>query len=95
LNLPTGTGQTPLHYAVSKRRGGVVETLLSHKDTHPSPQDTYGSTPLHRACALGYAELVKLLIEKGAQMEKEDKEGNTPVLIAVEEGYPAIVQLLV
>jgi ankyrin repeat protein len=38
---------------------------------------------------------VKLLVEKGANVESKDKRGQTPLSWAAEFGYEAVVQLLV
>jgi ankyrin repeat protein len=37
---------------------------------------------------------VKLLLEKGAELETKDKDGRTPLSWAVRNGYGAVVKLL-
>jgi ankyrin repeat protein len=38
--------------------------------------------------------VVKLLLEKGAELETKDKFGRTPLLWATESGHEAVVTLL-
>lgn len=42
-----------------------------------------GSTPLHMATAKGYSNIVKLLIDHGADLLAQDKDGQTPLDIAL------------
>lgn len=46
------------------------------------PPDDWGRTPLHIATKYGYADLVKLLIENGANVNVEDDKRITPLLLA-------------
>ena len=53
-----------------------------------------GVTPLHLAVYQGNAELVRLLLEHGADINRESKNGETPLAIAVACGHQKIVDLL-
>ena len=66
------------------------------KNRHnPDVKDTYGRTPLWRAAENGHEAVVKLLLEKGAELESKDYNwGRTPLLWAAENGYEAEVKLL-
>ena len=50
--------------------------LAESKDT-PTEKDDYGLTPLHRAAVKGDVELVKSLLEKGAEVDSRDDAGRT------------------
>jgi ankyrin repeat protein len=52
-------------------------------------------TPLLWAADKGHEVVVKLLLEKGAELETKDNYGQTPLLWAVEREHEAVVKLLV
>ena len=47
----------------------------------------HGITPLHRACTGGSLEIVKLLIESGADVSLLTKDGHTALNIAATNGH--------
>ena len=51
-------------------------------------------TPLHLACEKGHAAVVRLLVEKGADVDKARNDGRTPFYMACQEGHLDVVQLL-
>ncbi len=53
-----------------------------------------GSTPLHEAARNGNAEIVKLLLENGADRGVVDGDGKTPLDRAAESNHEAVVSLL-
>ena len=58
-------------------------------------KDSYSRTPLSWAAENGHEVVVKLLLEKGAELETKDKKyGRTPLSRAAENGYEAVVKLL-
>jgi ankyrin repeat protein len=54
----------------------------------------YGRTPLSWAAEMGNKALVKLLLEKGAQLDAKGINGQTPLSWAAEKGHEALVKLL-
>ena len=58
-------------------------------------KDKYNQTPLHYACMKGYVDIVKILIEKNADLNVKNKYNNTPLHIACMRGYVDIVKLLI
>ncbi|KAL1895475.1 hypothetical protein Sste5346_005283 [Sporothrix stenoceras] len=56
--------------------------------------DNYGQTPLWRAATFGYKAIVKLLLEKGADIDSKDNCGQTPLSWVAERGREAVVKLL-
>lgn len=50
---------------------------------------------LHLACEEGQLEIVKALLDAGAQVDPRDHKGRTPLFIAADKGYTKIVQLLI
>ncbi|RYP72136.1 hypothetical protein DL771_004370 [Monosporascus sp. 5C6A] len=54
----------------------------------------YGQTPLSWAAERGHEAVVRLLLDKGAAVDREDKEDWTPLLWAAVRAHEAVVQLL-
>ena len=52
------------------------------------------TTPLLMACNIGNLEIVKLLIEKGADLDRVNKDGETPLFVACQNGNEKVVKLL-
>ncbi|KPM04042.1 26S proteasome non-ATPase regulatory subunit 10-like protein [Sarcoptes scabiei] len=52
-------------------------------------------TPLHRACSNGQFNLVKKLIEEGAEIDAKDEMQWTPMIIASSAGHFEIVKYLI
>ncbi|KAF5336989.1 hypothetical protein D9611_003112 [Ephemerocybe angulata] len=77
---------------------GDVWRLTSILETHPeldiNQTDEYGYTPLHLACDRGHLEVVKLLLEKGADKSLKDPDEFTPLELAEVAGRSDIVALL-
>src|SRR5271170_3505133 len=58
-------------------------------------KDSYSQTPLSWAAEKGHEAVVKLLLEKGAELETKDKRhGQPPLSWAAEKGHEAVVKLL-
>jgi hypothetical protein len=59
------------------------------------PKYTYKvRTPLSWAAERGHEAVVKLLLEKGAELESKDNDGHTPLSWAADKGHEAVVKLL-
>lgn len=82
---PTPDAQSPLRAALEVRDLGVAEltaaTLLSN-GANPNAAEPAGSSALHAAAARGSAELVEMLIRKGADLAARDDRGRTATDIA-------------
>lgn len=58
-----------------------IENFIYENNSDVNLSDTNGITPLHEATIWGRAEIVKLLIKLGANINAQDKYGLTPLMI--------------
>ena len=89
-------GATPLHLATS---GEVVDQLLNGKTVDEkkallASRDNEGRTPLAWAAGLGLQQVVKALLDQGADMQARDDAGMSPLFFSVMSGAEAVKILL-
>jgi hypothetical protein len=88
-------GMTGLHIAANFGLELIVSSLLASEGVDvDSKDDKYGQTPLSWAAENGHEAVVKLLLEKGADMESKSNNGRTPLSWAAKNGREAVVRLL-
>jgi len=94
---------------ISPQRGDVISYVAEHGDnillnfileSEPDQhlldsKDRKGMTPLSRAAYKGHESVVKLLIEKGANIDLKDIYSRTPLLLAAIKGFESVVRLLI
>jgi ankyrin repeat protein len=51
-------------------------------------------TPVHISAGSGYLKIVKLLLERGADVHAMNGEGETPYQVSLRRGYREIADLL-
>ena len=57
-------------------------------------EDRFGVSLTHRAAAGGHAELLRLLLARGATADCTSDVGNTPLMLAAANGHLPVVELL-
>ncbi|VDO06927.1 unnamed protein product [Rodentolepis nana] len=75
-----------------------VNKLIQVLDDGENPNVHFGGglqTPLHRACNLGSSKMVRILIDRGANVNAHDIYRNTPLHLAAARGYTNIVNYLI
>src|SRR5277367_6309712 len=72
----------------------IPEIIERFEGSMLEAKDDYGWTPLSYAASRGYEAVVKLLLEKIAELGAKDYNGRTPLLLAAEKGHEAVVKLL-
>ncbi|KAH9077605.1 hypothetical protein EDB83DRAFT_1497892 [Lactarius deliciosus] len=104
INSQNNAGKTPLYEALSRvtlypeEKAVDIDTvrrLLGHgADVNIRDHNHWHSTPLHRASSKGWPEVVRLLLNRGANVDEKDKDGKTPFQVASEKGHAEITKLL-
>jgi hypothetical protein len=75
---------TGLHLAAYFRVHEAANTLIRRRQSLDL-KDSYGQTPLSWAAGNGHEAVVKLLLEKGAELETKDDNGRTPAVACCRE----------
>ena len=89
-----GRNTSALTYAVETKNTEVARLLISHGAKPNGMVEPSCDTPLHMAAKGGQSEIVKLLLESGADANAAQESGGTPLLYAAEAGHQEIVKLL-
>ncbi len=88
--------QGPLQKAIIACDISMVKDLLDQGvDANANPTADLEFAPIIVAAEYSTAEIVELLIDKGAELEARNNHGNTPLMVAVLHSRPEIVQLLI
>uniref|UniRef100_A0ABD2VWD1 F-box domain-containing protein n=1 Tax=Trichogramma kaykai TaxID=54128 RepID=A0ABD2VWD1_9HYME len=94
------TGESPLHFAMRRRRTKAMKVLLK-AGADPSLADAEGSTPLHAICFGDiYDEMMKLFFRITAEMQlpvqvdARNHEGKTPLHMAIERQHRNVMEIL-
>jgi ankyrin repeat protein len=93
INTPVYAGE--IHDASDKGDTAEVKALLSKQPDLVNAKNEKGSTPLHLASYKGHLEMVKFLLEKGADIEAENGSGFTSLQLAVYGGHRNVAEFLI
>lgn len=90
------TGWTPLHYAASGTSQNQVEMvrLLLDNAAYIDAASPNGSTPLMMAAMYGRSDVLKVLIEEGADASLRNEKGLTAIDFAQQVGRTANVEAI-
>jgi ankyrin repeat protein len=98
LTLRNSSGESPLDIAAILGKATIAAQLLAAgADVKDTGSATGGPTPLHYAVSYGHSEVVKLLLEHGANPNAAavvGQPGVTSLMIAAGRGETEIVSLL-
>ncbi|EUC67242.1 succinyl-CoA synthetase alpha chain, GDP-forming protein, putative [Rhizoctonia solani AG-3 Rhs1AP] len=89
----TNTENSMHGYAVSGNLENLGE-LLTKQPELVNSRDEFDYTPLHLATDRGHLEVVRLLLDKGADASLKDQDGDTSLEIATAAKHQAIAELL-
>lgn len=104
VNMKNKQGYTPIHVAAYKERCQIIKDILNSQGARVSNHalsiaDSSGSTPLHIAAWRGCADVVELLLMRGADVDAVNSNGDTPLMLVITHGSQIcdekIVKLLI
>lgn len=90
-NERVGQISFPLNIAINR---GQVEAVRDLLEAGARPNEITGQSPLFDAIYKNNFEIIKLLLDYGADPNLKDKKGNTPIDIAIENESNEIIKLL-
>ena len=93
-NICDDNFNTPLHFAVLHGSYYSVCELLKIADIDMNAPGEFDQTPLHKAVIVGNLDLIKLLINGGADPLMVDEKNQSPLDYAKDEGDEKIINYL-
>ena len=93
-NLTDKQGFTPLHIAASRNDIHLVRSLLAHGASIDARTSGHGRTALLIAAMSGFTDMVRALLEGGANPSLPDNVGGLPLQRAIEYHHEDVVRLL-
>ncbi len=87
-------GWSALHSAAYVPNPKAMEALLASPDCDLTITSSSGQTPLHAAAKKGFARVVEVLLDHGAEINPLDTDGMTPLALAEKRGHAKTAELL-
>ena len=87
-------GRTLLSRACNNRDIERARACLLERPEEINEPDNAGNTPLQIAALEGFADIVRFLLENGAEVDTRNIDKETPLIDAVENGHVGVVKLL-
>jgi ankyrin repeat protein len=86
VNLRDATGQTPLFAAARYGKLEAAQLLLDQKaDAQPLEKGDRSAVPLYAAALNGHADIIKLLVKHGADVNFKTSSGETAIFAAIKQ----------
>jgi ankyrin repeat protein len=83
-----------LHAVLALSKDAGVARLLIERGVDVNAAQTAGYRPLHQAAVTGREDLVRMLLDAGADKTARCDRGKTPADYARERGHTAVAELL-
>jgi ankyrin repeat protein len=85
---------SPLHIAAGEGHVQLCSVLLEHRQVDIEACNGGGATVLHLAAEYGHVDVVKLLLNRGANVAALSSRGETPLHFAVKNGHRLVCSIL-
>ncbi|XP_037536997.1 ankyrin repeat and death domain-containing protein 1B [Nematolebias whitei] len=86
--------RTALHFAVAGKNNEAVQFLLQRR-VKVDQKDKYGVAPIHLAAWFGSLEILKLLVQAGAEQKVENEEGLNIMHCAAINNHTGIIEYII
>uniref|UniRef100_A0A3P9N6K5 DNA polymerase kappa n=1 Tax=Poecilia reticulata TaxID=8081 RepID=A0A3P9N6K5_POERE len=90
----SGRKRCALHYAVAGKNKEATQFLLQRR-VKVDQKDKYGMAPIHLAAWFGSLEILKLLVQAGAEQKVENEEGLNIMHCAAINNHTEIVEYII
>jgi len=95
VNATNAKGETPLKVAILNSNTIAVKALLESPAIDLHRSDSAGLTPILTAATVGNAEIIRMLLKKGADPSLADPSGSFPIHLTAMGGYTEACRILV
>jgi hypothetical protein len=96
INIRIGQPSMPMiSHVINNGQYVTCRFILNDTKTDIEATDLQGFTPLHHAALLGDLDILKLLLERGANMYAKTNDGTTALQLASDSEHTAVVNKLV
>lgn len=94
VNIKDKNDDTPLHCAAKQGRLRTCILLLNHTKTDVNAKNKRGMNPLHVAAHENQSNIIRILMDKGADWKMQDKNLHWPIHYAAQKGFPESCEAL-
>ncbi|MBT4884838.1 MAG: hypothetical protein HON55_01630, partial [Legionellales bacterium] len=94
INANDNQGYTPLHIAAFQSETETLQALIKVEKIDLNAKNKQGNTPLHMAAIGGHIDIVKVLLEKGAEVGIKNSQDYTALNIAHQGDNQEIIKLI-
>lgn len=81
-----------IHLATSTDQSEILKLVINENKSKLNDQNADKNTPLHLALNIGNIDIIRILIDNGANINIKDNEGKTAVQLAIKIGLEEIMK---